>query len=110
VLVVVIAGVVEALVDTKDFSSTWERIWWAVVTVTTVGYGDKYPMTLEGRIIAMVVMLFGIGSPSALTATIASRFVKKRSGETEEILTELTRIESKLAELNQRLARPGTSS
>jgi voltage-gated potassium channel len=75
-LVVVMAGAAESLVDTKDFSSTWNGIWWAVVTVTTVGYGDKYPTTVEGRIVAMVVMLFGIGFLSILTATIASQFVK----------------------------------
>jgi voltage-gated potassium channel len=76
-LVVVISGAVESLVDTRDFHSTWEGIRWAVLTVTTVGYGDLTPKTVEGRIIAMVVMLFGIGFLSVLTATIASRFVKK---------------------------------
>ncbi len=103
-LVVVIAGAVESLVDSGDFPSTWDGIWWAVVTVTTVGYGDVYPKTVEGRIIAMVVMLFGIGFLSVLTATIASRFVKtERGDETGEILAALTRLEAELAELKQRL-------
>jgi Ion channel len=44
-----------------DFHSTWDGIWWAVQTVTTVGYGDLTVTTVEGRIIAMVVMVFGIG-------------------------------------------------
>jgi voltage-gated potassium channel len=104
-LVVVIAGAVESLVDTKDFSSTWDGIWWAVVTVTTVGYGDEYPTTIDGRIIAMVVMVFGIGFLSVLTATIASRFVKtERSDETQAMLAALTRLEAELAELKQHLA------
>jgi voltage-gated potassium channel len=103
-LVVVIAGAVESLVDTKDFPSTWDGMWWAVVTVTTVGYGDVYPTSVEGRIIAMVVMLFGIGFLSVLTATVASRFVKtERGDETEEILAALTRLEAEVADLKQQL-------
>jgi voltage-gated potassium channel len=79
-------------------------MWWAVVTVTTVGYGDVYPTSVEGRIIAMVVMLFGIGFLSVLTATVASRFVKtERGDETEEILAALTRLEAEVADLKQQL-------
>jgi voltage-gated potassium channel len=106
-LVVVIAGAVESLVDTRDFPSTWDGMWWAVVTVTTVGYGDITPKSVEGRIIAMVVMLFGIGFLSVLTATVASLFVKTERGEeTEAILDALTRLETELAEVKQRLASP----
>jgi hypothetical protein len=55
----------------------------------------------------MVVMLFGIGFLSVLTATIASRFVKtERGDETESILAALTRLEAELAELKQRLPSP----
>jgi voltage-gated potassium channel len=104
-LVVVIAGAAESLVDSDDFPTTWDGIWWAVVTVTTVGYGDVYPTSVEGRTIAMVVMLFGIGFLSVLTATIASRFVKtERGDETENILVALGRIEAELAELKQKVA------
>jgi voltage-gated potassium channel len=75
-LVVVVAGAVESFVDEQNVSSVWDGIWWAVVTVTTVGYGDVYPKSVGGRIVAMIVMLFGIGFLSVLTATIASRYVK----------------------------------
>jgi voltage-gated potassium channel len=103
-LVVVIAGAVESLVDTQDFPSTWDGMWWAVVTVTTVGYRDVYPTSVEGRLIAMVVMLFGIGFLSVLTATVASRFVKtERGDETEEILAALARLEAEVADLKQQL-------
>jgi voltage-gated potassium channel len=97
-LVVVTAGAVEALVDARDFPSTWDGIWWAIVTVTTVGYGDIYPKSVEGRVIAMVVMLFGIGFLSVLTATIASRFVRTDAG-TGELAATLARIEADIAEL-----------
>jgi voltage-gated potassium channel len=69
-----------------------------------VGYGDLHPTTVQGRIIAIVVMLFGIGFLSVLTAAIASRFVKtERGNETEEILAALGRLESELAGLKQHL-------
>lgn len=57
----VIAGAVQSTVDTRDFATFWDGVWWAVVTVTTVGYGDLYPHTVPGRIIGIVVMLLGIG-------------------------------------------------
>lgn len=108
-LVVFIAGAAEALVDTKDFHSTWDGIWWAVVTVTTVGYGDVTPTSKEGQVIAMIVMLFGIGFLAILTATIASTFVKsERSDETKEILEALSRVEGEIAEMKQRVAPPAS--
>ena len=104
-LVVVVAGAAEAVVDSGDFGSTWTGMWWALVTVTTVGYGDLTPHSVGGRVVAVFVMLFGIGFLSILTATIASRFVKaERGDETEAILAALARLEADLAELKQRVA------
>jgi voltage-gated potassium channel len=102
-LVVVVAGAVESFVDEEHITSVWDGIWWAVVTVTTVGYGDIYPRSVGGRIVAMIVMLFGIGFLSVLTATIASRFVKTDTG-TEEMRATLARIETQLADLKRQLA------
>jgi voltage-gated potassium channel len=80
------AGAAEATVDQGDFGTFWDGIWWAVVTVTTVGYGDLYPHTVAGRLIAMLLMLVGIGFIAVLTASIASIFVKsERADETAEI-------------------------
>jgi voltage-gated potassium channel len=106
VAVVVVGGSVEALVDnTKDFKSTWDGIWWAVVTVTTVGYGDKIPTSVDGKIIAIVVMFVGIGFLSVLTASIASVFVKSdRGSEYQELSDALGRIERELSELRRQLA------
>jgi voltage-gated potassium channel len=105
VFIVVVAGAAQAIVNANEFDSAWDGVWWAVVTVTTVGYGDLYPKDVEGRLIGIVVMLLGIGFLSVLTATVASNFIQAdTSDESEEILTTLHRIESELAEMKQQLA------
>jgi voltage-gated potassium channel len=79
---------------------------WAVVTVTTVGYGDAVPHSVEGQIVAMVVMLVGIGFLSVLTASIASVFVKSdRGSEFQELTDALKKIELEIADLRRQLAR-----
>ena len=104
IFLTVIAGAVQATIDTGDFKTFWDGVWWAVVTVTTVGYGDVYPTTVGGRIVAIVLMLTGIGFLAVLTATISSRFVKQeRSEETTTITDSLARIESDIAALKARL-------
>lgn len=58
-----------------------DAIWWSMVTIATVGYGDHYPVTLGGRLVALFLMLFGVGALSIFTATVASFFVEKRMRE-----------------------------
>jgi voltage-gated potassium channel len=64
--------------DGSNIHSIWDGIWWAVVTVATVGYGDRFPISVGGRIVGFVLMFFGVGVMSLLTATIASIFVEKK--------------------------------
>jgi len=61
-----------------------DALWWAIVTVTTVGYGDRYPTTEGGRAVAVVLMLVGIGLIGVLTATVASVFVKEHTDASRE--------------------------
>jgi voltage-gated potassium channel Kch len=111
IFLVFIAGATEATVDSGDFKSFWDGVWWAVVTVTTVGYGDIIPHSVSGRLIAMLLMVAGIGFISVLTATIASFFVKEErqderaesQEERAETAASLKRIEADLAELKARL-------
>jgi voltage-gated potassium channel len=70
-----------------------DAIWWAVVTVTTVGYGDKVPLTGGGKWVAMALMFTGIGLVGTLTATIASFFVQEQhSAEMAEVKAQLSAI------------------
>ena len=73
--------------------SPFDALWWGVVTLTTVGYGDVVPKTDEGRLAAMVLMLLGIGLFSAITATVTSFMLEARpiarEGSTAERLRDL---------------------
>jgi len=100
VTAICIAGAAQAAFDSHEFKSLWDGIWWAVTTTTTVGYGDLYPTTVQGRIIGMALMFVGLGFLSLLTASIASRFVKQERGsEHDEIMETLRRIEAEVADL-----------
>jgi voltage-gated potassium channel len=65
-----------------------DALWWAISTVTTVGYGDRFPVTAGGRGVAVVLMLVGIGLIGVLTATVASYFVEKQADEGNADLVE----------------------
>jgi voltage-gated potassium channel len=59
----------------SNIKTAEDAIWWSYVTITTVGYGDKFPVTTEGRIIAAVLMTAGVGLFGTFTAYVASLFV-----------------------------------
>ena len=64
--------------EDSNILSIWDGVWWAAVTMGTVGYGDKYPITTGGRIVGLFLIFAGVGLMSLFTATIASIFVEKK--------------------------------
>ena len=71
------AGLLMTVVDRDGFPSIGSGLWWAIQTVTTVGYGDDVPETPWGRLVASVVMLLGIGFITIITASITGAFVTR---------------------------------
>lgn len=69
----------------SNIKNAEDAIWWTYTTITTVGYGDKYPVTTEGRILAMVLMTFGVGFFGIFTAYIASIFVANNKENEQEV-------------------------
>jgi voltage-gated potassium channel len=73
----------ERNIDGSNIKSFEDGLWWAVTTVTTVGYGDRFPTTTEGRLLAVLLMLVGISLVGVITASVASWFVKLSQEETK---------------------------
>ncbi len=73
----VAAALLMRIIEAKEFSSVGSGFWWAVQTVTRVGYGDIVPMTAAGRIAASLVMLLGTAFLMVVTALITSTFVAR---------------------------------
>src|SRR5947208_14438944 len=108
--VTVVCGVAIRLADPTDFDSVWLGLWWAVQTVTTVGYGDIVPRHTFGRIIAAVLMLSGIGFLTVVTAVITAAFletVRRRLGDPgqAELLAKLDEVSERLQALETVLRR-----
>jgi voltage-gated potassium channel Kch len=70
-----LAGFVVTLVDRQDFPTFGDGVWWAIVTLGTVGYGDIVPHTAWGRVIGGLVIVVGVTFIAFLTATVTSAFV-----------------------------------
>ena len=109
-VVVVAGGVLMRLLDHGEYSDIWVGMWWALQTVTTVGYGDVTPNEPSGRIIATFVMLQGIAFLAITTAAITSTFVARANKErdlahdADEDDAE-KRMEAQLKSIDQRLDR-----
>ena len=98
------AGLLMTVADHENFPSIGSGLWWAVQTVTTVGYGDDVPANVAGRLVAALVMLVGIGFLTVITAAITSTFVS-RSRREQASSSATTPTEEQLEEISGRLER-----
>ena len=109
-------GILERIVDPKTYPTIWDAWWWAIQTVTTVGYGDNPPQQPAGKVVASILMIGGLAFLAVVTATITSSFVARRQDKSrargdDPVMQQLTRlgeqVESLEAELREaRSAQP----
>jgi voltage-gated potassium channel len=88
----------------SNIKSPEDAVWWAMATITTVGYGDRYPVTTEGRFIGILLMVVGVGLFGTLAGFVASWFLQPSSGrqasQTEELQKSVERLTQMVEELS----------
>jgi len=102
-------GVAEHFIDPKTFPTIWLGMWWALQTVTTVGYGDIVPEQTAGKIVATLLLLGGLAFISVVTASITTGFIARRERQQREsgedpVLQRLDRISARLDAIEQDVA------
>jgi voltage-gated potassium channel len=104
VILALIAGFVMILVDRSNFPNYGIAVWWAIVTLATVGYGDVVPTTPLGRIVGSAVIILGVTFLAFLTATVTSLFVSSdQEAARERELAQREAADKELRELLHRL-------
>jgi voltage-gated potassium channel len=108
---VVVFGVLEHLVDPDSFDSIWLGMWWALQTVTTVGYGDVVPAGTAGKVIAAFLMLGGLSLFAVVTGAVTSIFVAQAQAERQmsaedPVMRRFDELTAELGEIKADLARP----
>ena len=103
-----VSGLLMAGID-PAIDNVWQGIWWAWVTVATVGYGDTVPMSVAGKVFGALVILFGVGFFSLLTASFSAYFVSRGEveieEEEEEEISQLKHIERRIEAMEKTLKR-----
>src|SRR5262249_14232650 len=98
------------LFDRAEYPNSGRAFWWAIQTVTTVGYGDVTPEHASGRLVAAALMLWGVAFLAITTAVITSTFVARAARQRERVLatdeeSEDERLNARLDDLATRLDR-----
>ncbi len=111
VVITVAGGVLERFLDHQEYPTIGRGLWFALQTITTVGYGDVTPMQASGRFIATVLMLAGIGFLAVVTASVTASLVESSrrrfaaASESDEA-RRLDGIDRRLARIEAALTRP----
>jgi voltage-gated potassium channel len=106
VILVLIGGALARLVEPEVFTSLGLAYWWAITTVTTVGYGDVVPKDPAGRVVGALLMLTGLSLIPTLTSVIVSTLISKRTqAQTRELADELIKSTASLQRIEERLTR-----
>jgi len=106
-----VGGIAMRIVDDHDFPSVGIALWWAVQTITTVGYGDVVPTTRIGQLVASVEMVIGISFVAFLIAGVTSTVIQRGQSQQQEapevdaIVDALNEQSKALTDLEQRLAQ-----
>lgn len=91
-----------------------DAVWWAFVTMTTVGYGDAFPVTIQGRLVAVAVMVLGVSLIGLVSAILASGFVARLQGQQDTdlalVLRKMDGLETQVASLADELRRSDAPS
>jgi voltage-gated potassium channel len=115
VLITVAGGILERVIDHQEFPTIGRGLWFALQTVTTVGYGDVTPKQADGRFIAAVVMLAGIGFLAVITASVTASLIessrRRFAAQSEVDLTRLfAEISTRLTTIEAALDQPAPPS
>ena len=88
--------------DVRDFG---DGIWWALVTITTVGYGDITPVTTLGRVVASSLMLLGLGLIATITAIVSAKFIQNFVDHhtNDDVLEKLDEMQLELDDIKKKL-------
>jgi voltage-gated potassium channel len=113
-VIAIVTGLVAHLIDDKDFPTFGTGLWWAIVTLGTVGYGDVVPHTAWGRVLGGVVIVFGVTFISFLVAIVTSLFVdstnagdtRRREAQHDETMALLRDIAARLAAIEAGSGKP----
>ncbi|MBS0632595.1 MAG: potassium channel family protein [Verrucomicrobia bacterium] len=98
----------------SNIHSAGDALWWAFATITTIGYGDHYPVTVAGRIVAVVLVVFGLSFFGTFTAYVASFFLEKtqlkEESEIHRLIHEVRQLREQVARLETAVSPPSAAS
>jgi len=107
-LLVIFSSIAVLTVETApeaNIKSAEDAVWWAFATITTVGYGDRYPVTSEGRFVAAILMCSGVGLFGSFSGLLAAWFVGPAKDETASVAAEVKALRLEMQRLRSSLER-----